>query len=306
MQQKSLVYSIALHIILILLVGFGIPILSFKKELQEQVIVVDLLPVMSQTNVKPSSNDKPKKEEPKKEEPKPKEEPQNEALKDIPKAAEEPEQQKTPDKPLPPEPEPVKEMPKEPLPEVKKEEPQKEPEPKPKEEEKPKPKEKKPEEEFDPDNLLKTLEKSAKKSEKKQPQKKNQESTPDDFAEDIEKSLNKSKNAEYDATKPLSISEIDAIRQQISKCWSPPIGAKDAGEMVVSLRINIDPDGTVTKVGMVNGGKYNSDPFYKAAADAARRAVLNPRCNPLKNLPTDKYERWKEIELNFDPREMLY
>ncbi|NBO19672.1 MAG: energy transducer TonB, partial [Proteobacteria bacterium] len=50
-------------------------------------------------------------------------------------------------------------------------------------------------------------------------------------------------------------------------------------------------------------GKYQSDPFYRAAADAAVRAVQ--RCSPLTGLPSDKYETWKQMELRFDPKYML-
>jgi hypothetical protein len=47
-----------------------------------------------------------------------------------------------------------------------------------------------------------------------------------------------------------------------------------------------------------------SDPFYRAAAESALRAVLNPQCSPLK-LPPDKYEQWKILELTFNPKDLL-
>jgi hypothetical protein len=47
-----------------------------------------------------------------------------------------------------------------------------------------------------------------------------------------------------------------------------------------------------------------SDPFFRSAAESALRAVLNPRCNPLR-LPPEKYEQWQTMTLNFDPREMF-
>ena len=46
------------------------------------------------------------------------------------------------------------------------------------------------------------------------------------------------------------------------------------------------------------------DRYFQAAAEAARRAVLNVNCQPLQ-LPPDKYEIWKEIRFNFDPSKML-
>ena len=46
------------------------------------------------------------------------------------------------------------------------------------------------------------------------------------------------------------------------------------------------------------------DPFFRTAAESALRAVLNPRCNPLK-VPPRKYETWKSVTLSFDPRDMF-
>ena len=42
--------------------------------------------------------------------------------------------------------------------------------------------------------------------------------------------------------------------------------------------------------------------FYKILAESALRAVRI--CQPLKVPPTG-YEKWKDLQLNFDPTEML-
>jgi hypothetical protein len=55
---------------------------------------------------------------------------------------------------------------------------------------------------------------------------------------------------------------------------------------------------------IVDTMRYNSDTYYRAAADSALRAVRNPQCNPL-DLPPQKYELWKTIVVTFDPRKML-
>ena len=46
-----------------------------------------------------------------------------------------------------------------------------------------------------------------------------------------------------------------------------------------------------------------NNPFYVTAAESARRAVL--KCAPLKNLPVEKFARWREFTLTFNPREEL-
>lgn len=102
----------------------------------------------------------------------------------------------------------------------------------------------------------------------------------------------------------LTISEEDALRRQIEQCWNPPIGARDAKNLVVEITIDVNPDRTVSNAEIVDKGRYASDSFFRAAADAAKRAVLNPQCSPLM-LPPDKYDQWKRIDFTFDPRDAL-
>ena len=52
---------------------------------------------------------------------------------------------------------------------------------------------------------------------------------------------------------PLSISEKDMIRSQFIPCWSMPAGAKDAGSLAVRVKVELQQDGTVTKVMVDNG-----------------------------------------------------
>lgn len=101
----------------------------------------------------------------------------------------------------------------------------------------------------------------------------------------------------------MTMSEIDAIRYQIQQCWSVPAGARDAENLVVRIKVFLNTDGSLSKAPEIVGGDQSGDPFYRTAAESARRAVL--KCAPLKNLPADKYSRWRELTLTFDPREML-
>jgi hypothetical protein len=102
----------------------------------------------------------------------------------------------------------------------------------------------------------------------------------------------------------LTMSEVDAIRRQYIQCWSPPTGARNARDLVVSIHVELNPDGSVRRADYADMSRM-SDPFYRAAAESALRAVLNPRCNPLKDLPVSKYDVWRSVTINFDPRDML-
>jgi len=102
----------------------------------------------------------------------------------------------------------------------------------------------------------------------------------------------------------ISSSELDAIRRQIEGCWNLPAGARDARNMAVEIRTLMTPDGHVRSATIVDSGRVGRDRFYRSMAESALRAVLNPRCQPLR-LPLDKYDEWRVMVLNFDPKEMF-
>ena len=103
----------------------------------------------------------------------------------------------------------------------------------------------------------------------------------------------------------MTMREIDAIKWQIERCWTIPAGARDAAKLVVQIRIQLNRDGSLARAPEILDGYAlrSRGGFYRAAVDSARRAVL--KCSPLRNLPVEKFDRWRDITLSFDPREML-
>ena len=102
---------------------------------------------------------------------------------------------------------------------------------------------------------------------------------------------------------PLTLSEVDALRAQIERCWIVQAGARYAEDLVVTIRVFLNPDGSLRREPqIVDDGRLASDPYFRAAAESAVRAVR--KCEPFK-MPVKKYHRWRDIELTFDPREML-
>ena len=98
----------------------------------------------------------------------------------------------------------------------------------------------------------------------------------------------------------LSQSEIDALRAQIQACWNPPVGAENAQELIVRLRIQFRPDGTLSaEPELMNRG---TSPYFRVATESAMRAVR--RCQPY-TMPSAKYDIWKDVEVTFDPRDMF-
>ncbi len=102
----------------------------------------------------------------------------------------------------------------------------------------------------------------------------------------------------------LTLSEEDALKAQIFGCWSIPLGLPYNENLLVRIKLKLKPDGTVSKTEILDHARMNKpgQGFYKVLAESALRAVK--LCQPLR-VPTTGYERWKELQLNFDAREML-
>ena len=98
----------------------------------------------------------------------------------------------------------------------------------------------------------------------------------------------------------MSMSEFDALIARLHKCWDVPVGVKDAHDIAVLVRIQFKKDGSLmTDPVIVN---QSANPTFRVAAESALRAIRS--CAPYNFMPTAKYDAWKEVEVNFDPRDM--
>lgn len=102
----------------------------------------------------------------------------------------------------------------------------------------------------------------------------------------------------------MTMDLVDALRNQVARCWSPPVGAPNAADLVVDFDLFLNPDGSVAQPPQLVGSSGGaSNPYARAAAEAARRAIYE--CQPYK-LPADRYSQWREINpFHFDPRQMM-
>ena len=105
-------------------------------------------------------------------------------------------------------------------------------------------------------------------------------------------------------TSALTLSEEDALKAQIFGCWSIPLGLPYNENLLVRIKLSLKPDGTVINSEILDHARMNKpgQGFYKVLAESALRAVR--LCQPLR-VPATGYERWKDLQLNFDAREML-
>ena len=102
----------------------------------------------------------------------------------------------------------------------------------------------------------------------------------------------------------LSLSQEDALKAQIFGCWSVPLGLPYNTNLLVRVKLKLKKDGTILKSEILDHERMNKpgQKFYKILAESALRAVRI--CQPLKVPPTG-YDKWKDLQLNFDPTEML-
>ena len=102
----------------------------------------------------------------------------------------------------------------------------------------------------------------------------------------------------------LSLSEEDALKAQIFGCWTIPLGVPYDDNLLVRIKLDLREDGSIISSEILDHERMNrpGQKFYKVLAESALRAVR--LCQPLK-VPSSGYEKWKNIQLNFDPTEML-
>jgi outer membrane biosynthesis protein TonB len=104
----------------------------------------------------------------------------------------------------------------------------------------------------------------------------------------------------------LTISEKDSFGAHMARCWRTPAGAANPEELVVDLRVFLNRDGSLASPPEVissGASSFGNNTFIRAAEDAARRAVV--KCAPYDFLPDDKYDRWDDFTMTFDPAKMI-
>jgi len=269
--------SISAHLLLVFFAQFGLPHLFTPRDVSVTIIPVEIV-TDDQLNTPPPPAT-----------PEPKPEPKPEAAAPPP-----------PPPKAPPPPQAKPEAVEAPPPPVAKPKPPEKKAPKPKPEPsalakaKPQSKPKPPKPKRDFASVLKDL------PTEKAPPKKRPPSTPKDEG--------KPAPEQPQIAEQASITEIERlkqmIRRQIEPCWSPPVGAAGAEDLAITIFIRVDQKGFVREARVIDAPAMALNTYVQAAADAARRAVLNPRCQPFQ-LPLNRYDLWKEIRFNFDPREML-
>ena len=117
----------------------------------------------------------------------------------------------------------------------------------------------------------------------------------------IEQPIEQPRDNSSKESAPLSISEIDLLRQQLSSCWIAPAGAVIKKGMFVKISAKLKQNRRIydNSVRIVDTNISKSNSFYGPITESAMRTLLNPECVPLK-LPEEKYKLWKNLTITFD------
>ncbi|MEI4197838.1 energy transducer TonB [Roseovarius sp. E0-M6] len=103
---------------------------------------------------------------------------------------------------------------------------------------------------------------------------------------------------------PMTRGEKDALRVAVQKCWNVGSLSTEALGTTVVVAVDMSEDGTpvtgsIRMIDASGGGTTAARQAY----EAARRAII--RCgNSGFDLPVEKYDHWKTIEMTFNPENM--
>jgi hypothetical protein len=109
---------------------------------------------------------------------------------------------------------------------------------------------------------------------------------------------------ERPAGPPLTAGEKDALRVAVQRCWN--VGSLSSEALATTVVVTVrmfetsKPDTSSIRMLSHSGGSAEA---ARQAYEAARRAII--RCgNDGFDLPPEKFEQWRDIEMTFNPERM--
>ncbi|MCB5200096.1 hypothetical protein LGQ03_12675 [Loktanella sp. TSTF-M6] len=102
---------------------------------------------------------------------------------------------------------------------------------------------------------------------------------------------------------PMTGAEQEGFRVAVNACWNVDPGSQ-AAMVTMTVAFDLDQSGRVTgdvrQVGAMGGDAAATEIAYQAA----RRAILRCQGQDGYDLPAEKYDQWREVEITFDPSGM--
>lgn len=103
---------------------------------------------------------------------------------------------------------------------------------------------------------------------------------------------------------PLTHGEKDALRVEVAQCWNVGALSTEALNTIVVVGVSLGQDGKpdVNSIRMLSSTGGSADSARKIY-NTARRAIIRCGSNGF-NLPPEKYDHWRDIEMTFNPERM--
>jgi len=128
----------------------------------------------------------------------------------------------------------------------------------------------------------------------------------DPFADAIEDALSQANDPPETrpaSGPPLTRAEREGLRLAVQNCWNVDVGS-EAANVTIVIGVSMGRDGKVAGDSLQllssEGGSVGA---VEIAFEAARRAILRCQRDGYE-LPAEKYDHWKEIEITFNPENM--
>ncbi len=104
----------------------------------------------------------------------------------------------------------------------------------------------------------------------------------------------------------MSRGEKDALRVAVQQCWNTGSMSTEAQRTTVTVGVSMNSDGTpiVGTIKLISSSGGTSAAAAKAF-EVARSAIIRCGRNGYE-LPVEKYDHWREIEITFDPEQMRH
>jgi hypothetical protein len=94
----------------------------------------------------------------------------------------------------------------------------------------------------------------------------------------------------------------DLVRAQVQRRWNLRLDELGERELIVTIHVVVEPDGTVAKAEIVDTPRTRGDDAYRSIAISARNAVL--LSSPL-TLPSGMTEEMRDMTISFNTRDSL-
>lgn len=103
----------------------------------------------------------------------------------------------------------------------------------------------------------------------------------------------------------VSFRDREALRVGIKSHFSPPQGLRNADDLAVTIRVNLDEAGKIIGKPDVRRPSGRLDAQHTALMRAGMRALVKSAARGVfSRLPKDKYARWRLIDVTFTPKEL--